>query len=39
MIATRYGVQHVEIQQTHFRSTEPSYLQEFATGCNGPTRR
>ena len=29
MIATRYGVQHVEIQQTHFRSTEPSYLQEF----------
>jgi sugar phosphate isomerase/epimerase len=29
MIAHRYGVQHVEIQHTHFRSTEPIYLQEF----------
>ena len=29
MIAQRYGVHHVEIQHTHFRSTEPGYLEEF----------
>jgi len=28
-IAQRYGVHHVEIQHTHFRSTEPDYLEEF----------
>ena len=30
IIAHRYGVHHVEIQHTHFRSTEPNYLEEFA---------
>ena len=29
IIAERYGVHHVEIQQAHFRSTEPDYLAEF----------
>jgi hypothetical protein len=29
VIAERYGVHHVEIQHTHFRSTEPNYLEEF----------
>src|SRR6202046_284369 len=29
MIAERYGVHHVEIQHTHFRSTEPDYLEKF----------
>jgi Xylose isomerase-like TIM barrel len=29
MIARRYGIHHVEIQHTHFRSTEPDYLEEF----------
>lgn len=28
MIATRYGVHHVEFQHSHFTSTEPSYLKE-----------
>ena len=30
VIAQRYGVHHVEIQQAHFRSTEPDYLEEFS---------
>lgn len=29
MIADRYGVHHVEVQHSHFPSTEPSYLKEF----------
>ena len=29
IIAQRYGVHHVEIQHTHFRSTEPDYLEQF----------
>jgi hypothetical protein len=29
MIAERYGVHHVEMQHSHFRSTEPGYLEEF----------
>ena len=29
IIARRYGVHHVEIQHSHFRSTEPDYLEEF----------
>ena len=29
MIAERYGVHHVELQHSHFRSTEPAYLEEF----------
>jgi len=29
MIAQRYGVHHVEIQHSHFRSTEPDYFEEF----------
>ena len=29
MIADRYGVHHVEVQHSHFLSTEPSYLKEF----------
>jgi sugar phosphate isomerase/epimerase len=29
MIAQRYGVHHVEFQQTDFASTEPAYFQEF----------
>jgi sugar phosphate isomerase/epimerase len=29
MIAERYGVHHVEVQHTHFASTESSYLEEF----------
>jgi sugar phosphate isomerase/epimerase len=29
IIAEHYGVHHVEIQHTHFRSTEPDYLEEF----------
>jgi hypothetical protein len=28
LIATRYGVHHVEFQHSHFMSTEPSYLKE-----------
>ena len=28
MLATRYGVHHVEFQHSHFMSTEPSYLRE-----------
>ena len=31
MIADRYGVHHVEVQHTHFASTESSYLSEFRT--------
>ena len=29
MIATRYGVHHVEVQHSHFLSTELPYLKEF----------
>ena len=29
MIADRYGVHYVEMQHSHFRSTEPDYLEEF----------
>jgi hypothetical protein len=29
MIAERYGVHYVEMQHSHFRSTEPAYLEEF----------
>jgi hypothetical protein len=29
MIASRYGVHHLELQHSHFISTEPSYLREF----------
>jgi sugar phosphate isomerase/epimerase len=29
MIAERYGVHHVELQHSHFRSTEPAYMEEF----------
>ncbi len=29
MIARRYGVHHVEVQHSHFISTEPPYLKEF----------
>lgn len=29
MIADRYGVHNIEIQHTHFASTEPAYLLEF----------
>lgn len=28
MVATRYGLHHVEFQHSHFQSTEPSYLNE-----------
>jgi hypothetical protein len=28
-MAQRYGIHHVEIQHSHFRSTEPAYLEEF----------
>lgn len=31
MVADRYGVHHVEVQHTHFASTEASYLSEFRT--------
>ncbi len=30
MIAERYGVRHVELQHSHFASTEPEYLMEFS---------
>src|SRR5262249_29929792 len=29
MIAERYGVHHVEMQHSHFASTETGYLEEF----------
>jgi len=29
MIADRYGIHYVEMQHSHFRSTEPEYLQAF----------
>ena len=29
MIAERWGVHHVEMQHSHFPSTEPAYLEEF----------
>ena len=29
MIAERYGVHHVEVQHSHFHSTESAYLKEF----------
>ena len=29
MIASRYGVHHLELQHSHFISTELSYLREF----------
>lgn len=29
MIAERYGVHHLEMQHSHFASTEPGYLEEF----------
>jgi len=29
MFADRYGVHHVEVQHSHFASTEPAYLREF----------
>jgi hypothetical protein len=29
MLAERYGVHHVEMQHSHFTSTEPSYMEEF----------
>ena len=29
MIAERYGVHHVELQHSHFASTEPGYLEEY----------
>ena len=29
MIAERYGVHRVELQHSHFASTEPSYLEEY----------
>ena len=29
MIADRYGVHHVEVQSSHFASTEPAYFKEF----------
>ena len=29
MIADRYGVHHVELQHSHFTSTDPGYLREF----------
>jgi sugar phosphate isomerase/epimerase len=28
-MANRYGIHHVEIQHSHFRSTEPAYFEEF----------
>lgn len=34
MIADRYGVHHVEVQHTHFPSTETSYLKEFRARLN-----
>src|ERR1700710_3139591 len=30
-MAQRYGIHNLEIQQEHFRSTEPGYLAEFKT--------
>lgn len=29
MIAARYGVHHVELQHSHFESTEPQYFEQF----------
>src|ERR1041384_8020116 len=29
MIAERYGVHHVELQHSHFSSTESAYLEEY----------
>src|SRR5215831_519946 len=29
MVAERYGVHHVELQHSHFVSTEPAYLEEY----------
>lgn len=29
MIVERYAVHHVELQHSHFRSTEPAYMEEF----------
>jgi hypothetical protein len=29
MLAERYGVHHVELQHSHFASTEPPYLEEY----------
>jgi sugar phosphate isomerase/epimerase len=29
MIADRYGIHHVELQHTHFASTEPAYIKEL----------
>jgi hypothetical protein len=29
MIAERYGVHHVELQHSHFASTEPAYFEEY----------
>ena len=29
MFADRYGVHHVEVQHSHFASTQPAYLKEF----------
>ena len=34
MIAERYGVHQVELQHSHFRSTEPAYLEEFRQRLN-----
>jgi sugar phosphate isomerase/epimerase len=34
MYAERYGVHHVELQHSHFRSTEPHYLEEFRRRLN-----
>jgi sugar phosphate isomerase/epimerase len=34
MIADHFGVHHVEVQHTHFASTESSYLREFRTRLN-----
>jgi hypothetical protein len=28
-MAGRYGIHHLEIQHSHFRSTEPAYIEEF----------
>ena len=30
MIADRYGIHHVEVQHSHFASTEPAYLKEVS---------
>src|SRR5215471_16676376 len=34
MLAEKYGVHYVEMQHSHFRSTEPAYFEEFRKRLN-----